>query len=102
MRVRVAFSLLGLIGLAAAAIAAAPRAPQIKAETLQRVTRTLSGDAFQGRAPGTEGEARTTEFLAAEFRRAGLTPGNHGGWFQDVPLVEITATGSPQLHIGGH
>jgi Zn-dependent M28 family amino/carboxypeptidase len=78
-----------------------PAAPQISAETLQRVTRTLSSDAFQGRAPGTEGEARTIAFLAEKFQRAGLRPGNHGGWYQDVPLVEITATGSPQLHVTG-
>ena len=81
--------------------AAPPPPPQISAETLQRVTRTLSSDEYQGRAPGTEGETRTIAFLADEFRRAGLQPGNHGSWYQDVPLVEITAQGSPQLRISG-
>ena len=76
-------------------------APRISVETLQRVTRTLSSDDFQGRAPGTVGEERTIAFMSGEFRRAGLSPGNHGSWFQDVPLVEITATGAPQLHISG-
>jgi len=80
---------------------APPAAPQISAETLQRVTRTLSSDEFQGRAPGTEGETRTIAFLADEFRRAGLQPGNQGSWYQDVPLVEITAQGSPRLEIEG-
>jgi Zn-dependent M28 family amino/carboxypeptidase len=78
-----------------------PPPPQISAETLQRVTRTLSSDEYQGRAPGTEGETRTIAFLADEFRRAGLQPGNHGSWYQDVPLVEITAQGSPRLQISG-
>ena len=81
--------------------AAPPPPPQISAETLQRVTRTLSSDEFQGRAPGTEGETRTIAFLADEFRRAGLQPGNRGSWYQDVPLVEITAQGSPRLEISG-
>ena len=83
-------------------VAAAPAPqPRISAETLQRVTRTLSSDEFQGRAPGTVGEERTIAFMSREFQRAGLQPGNHGSWFQDVPLVEITATGTPQLHVTG-
>ena len=78
-----------------------PAGPQISLPTLQRVTQTLSSDEFQGRAPGTEGETRATEFLAREFQRAGLQPGNHGGWYQDVPLVEITLQGSPALRVTG-
>lgn len=71
-----AFSLAALAA-GAAASAQAPQ-PQISAETLQRVTRTLSSDDFQGRAPGTAGEERTIAFMSQEFRRAGLQPGNHG------------------------
>jgi hypothetical protein len=102
MRLRtfaLAFALAALAGGAAAAVRAP--APRISAETLQRVIRTLSSDEFQGRAPGTAGEERTIAFMSQEFRRAGLQPGNHGSWFQDVPLVEITATGNPQLHLTG-
>jgi Zn-dependent M28 family amino/carboxypeptidase len=79
---------------------AGPARPAISTETLQRVTQTLSSDEYEGRAPGTPGEERTIAFLAREFQRAGLRPGNRGSWYQDVPLVEITAQGSPQLHIG--
>src|SRR5438105_5169191 len=78
-----------------------PTAPQIALPTLQRVTQTLSSDEYQGRAPGTEGETRTVAFLASEFQRAGLQPGNHGSWYQDVPLVEITLQGSPALRVTG-
>jgi Zn-dependent M28 family amino/carboxypeptidase len=74
---------------------------QISLPTLQRVTQQLSTDEFQGRAPGTEGETRTVELLAQEFERAGLQPGNGGSWYQDVPLVEITAEGSPSLRVTG-
>ena len=76
-------------------------APQIPLDTLQRVTQQLSSDQFEGRAPGTVGEERTIELLAREFERAGLQPGNNGSWFQDVPLVEITAQGSPRLTVTG-
>jgi Zn-dependent M28 family amino/carboxypeptidase len=75
--------------------------PQIRLETLQRVTQTLSGDDYGGRAPGTDGEQRTVALLSQEFERAGLQPGNHGGWTQDVPLVEITLQGTPRLEISG-
>ncbi len=99
----------GLISLAAVLIAGCattPAAtggdqPQISLPTLQRVTEQLSSDAFQGRAPGTEGEERTVALLSREFERAGLRPGNEGGWTQDVPLVEITLQGSPRLEIAG-
>ena len=102
MRLKILFATLCLAALGPS-LGAAPRVtdPQISAETLQRVTRTLSSDEFQGRAPGTVGEERTIAFMSEEFRRAGLQPGNHGSWFQDVPLVEITATGNPALHIAG-
>ncbi|HYI64182.1 MAG TPA: M28 family metallopeptidase [Allosphingosinicella sp.] len=101
MRLRHGFALLGLAALAGCAtVSARDSAPTISAETLQRVTRTLSSDDYQGRAPGTEGETRTVALLAREFERAGLRPGNNGSWYQEVPLVEITAQGNPQLRIG--
>jgi Zn-dependent M28 family amino/carboxypeptidase len=102
MRLRPAVPLAFLTALAACATTAAPPAsPPIPVETIQRATRTLSSDEFQGRAPGTGGETRTVEFISREFERAGLRPGNDGSWFQDVPLVEITAQGSAGLRIAG-
>ncbi len=96
--------LLPVLALAAAGCATVS-APSGKARiseaTLQRVTQALSSDAFEGRAPGTAGETKTVELLAREFARAGLQPGNNGSWYQNVPLVEITAQGSPQLRVTG-
>ena len=60
---------------------------------MKEVTRTLSLDEFEGRAPGTPGEEKTLAYLVQQFERVGLQPGNNGSWFQDVPLVEITASG---------
>ena len=79
-----------------------PVAPaQISEATLKEVTRTLSLDEFEGRAPGTPGEEKTLAYLVEQFERAGLQPGNDGSWFQDVPLVEITASNHEPLTIAG-
>ena len=63
----------------------------IGAETLLDVTATLASDAFEGRAPGSEGETKTVAYLTEQFSALGLTPGNPDGtWVQEVPLVGIT------------
>lgn len=96
--------------LAALAVAACTTVPSnqttgtrgaLSEATMKEVTRTLSLDEFEGRAPGTPGEEKTVAYLAEQFERAGLQPGNHGSWFQDVPLVEITANGHKPLAIAG-
>ncbi len=66
-------------------------APDLSLETMQEVTRMLSSDQFEGRAPGTAGEEKTLAYLVEQFEAAGLQPGNAASWFQEVPLVEITA-----------
>ena len=61
-------------------------------ETLFRdVVRVLASDDFEGRKPGTPGEAKTTAYLVEQFRRLGLKPGNGESFLQPVPLTEITA-----------
>jgi Zn-dependent M28 family amino/carboxypeptidase len=94
------------LALLAAACATGPReaqtaAPVIPLNTLQTVTRELSSDAYEGRAPGSRGEQMTVDYIARQFQAAGLRPGNNGSWFQNVPLVEITAQGSPTLRVSG-
>ncbi|MEO7066462.1 MAG: M28 family metallopeptidase [Rhodanobacter sp.] len=61
-------------------------APAINATNFARFDKTLASDAFGGRKPGTEGAQRTLDFLVDEFKRMGLQPGNHGSWFQTVPV----------------
>ena len=46
--------------------------------------RLLSSDVFEGRFPGTRGEALTTAYLAARLQAAGLLPGARGAWLQPV------------------
>lgn len=51
----------------------------------------LSSDEFQGRFPGTKGEDFSVAYIADQFRKAGLKPGNPDKtWIQNVPLVGIT------------
>ena len=89
------------LALAGCAANAPPKSIPISAQTLQDVTRILSSDEFEGRAPGTAGEAKTLGYLVEKFHAAGLRPGNHGSWFQDVPLVEITGSNYSPLTISG-
>ena len=104
---RNSFAVLGALALAAcSAQAAGPDFPEvapgdISEATMKEVTKTLSSDAFEGREPGTPGEEKTLDYLVKKFAEAGLQPGNKGSWFQDVPLVEITAKDFEPLRIGG-
>nr|WP_295671099.1 M28 family peptidase [Sphingomonas sp.] len=80
---------------AVAAIAAPPAAaptppPPISADRIKTDVKALSSDAFLGRGPGELGEAKTIAYIARQFAAAGLEPGGeHGGWFQDIPLVRL-------------
>ncbi len=73
--------------------AAAAERPVTEAELATHID-ILASDAFQGRAPGTDGEMRTIAYVTAEWARAGLVPvpGSATPWLQPVPLVERTPT----------
>lgn len=71
---------------------AEPAPPAIPVDTLKTVTRELSSDAYEGRAPTSAGEEKTVAYIVERMKAAGLQPGNNGKWTQDVPMVEITAT----------
>jgi Zn-dependent M28 family amino/carboxypeptidase len=83
---------------ASAACSQAPAEPQTVAEfpdmNVDRIMgdiRKLSSDEFEGRLPGTKGEQLTVEHLVAQFKQAGLEPGNpNGSWTQKVSLVGLT------------
>jgi len=83
----------------AASTTASETAPGLNIDIMRDITRTLSSDEFEGRAPGSVGEEKTLSLLTAEFAKAGLQPGNGDSWFQDVPLVGITAKNVSPLTI---
>ena len=82
-------------------VAALPQidVPALSEQTMKDVTRELSLDSYEGRAPGSAGETKTVAYLISKFKAAGLAPGNNGSWTQDVPLIEITAKNVSALRI---
>lgn len=56
-------------------------------------TEFLSSDAMEGRDTGSAAYERAAEYVAARFKQAGLQPaGEHGNYFQQVPMHEIRVT----------
>lgn len=91
------------LGLSACAGDAALNAAldTINADDLAADIQTLSSDEFEGRAPDSPGEQKTITYLQTEFERLGLKPGVGDSFFQEVPLVSITADPS-RLEVRGN
>ncbi|HCT30669.1 MAG TPA: peptidase M28, partial [Bacteroidales bacterium] len=62
---------------------------------------TIASDDFQGRFPGTEGEEKTANYLAEQFKKVGANPGNGNIYFQEVPLIKITNDLKIKLKVKG-
>jgi Zn-dependent M28 family amino/carboxypeptidase len=76
--------------------------PAVDITALLTHTRTLSSDEYEGRAPGTKGEALAVTYIATQFKTIGLKPGNtNGTYFQRVPLVGITPKPAPLVFTKG-
>jgi len=70
--------------------------PNVSTDAILADIRKLASDEFEGRAPGSNGETLTVQYLSEEFRKAGLEPGNPDGtWVQKVPLVAVTSAPTP-------
>ncbi|MDH7513662.1 MAG: M28 family metallopeptidase [Clostridiales bacterium] len=76
-----------------------PALASITAEDVAADTQILSSDEFEGRAPASPGEEKTVAFLEQEFLKLGLKPGNGDSFFQEVPMVVITADPSARLDV---
>ncbi|MCP4986725.1 MAG: M28 family peptidase [Colwellia sp.] len=63
--------------------------------------KVLASDEFGGRAPSSEGERLTLEYLTEQFKAIGFEPGNGDSFLQEVPLVSIEASTDMTLAIGG-
>ncbi len=62
----------------------------IQADDLLKPIKVLASDEFEGRAPGSKGEALTVKYLTEQFKALGLKPGNpNGSYTQEVPLAGI-------------
>jgi Zn-dependent M28 family amino/carboxypeptidase len=73
----------------------------ITADELRHEVQVLSADSMEGRLPSTIGEERTITYLHEQFDALGLRPGNGDSYFQQVPLVSITADTTMTLTVRG-
>jgi Zn-dependent M28 family amino/carboxypeptidase len=70
-----------------------PGAERIDVEAIEGPLAHLAGDAFEGRGPGSRGDALSQAYLEGEFRALGLVGGAaDGGYRQPVPIVGMTAS----------
>jgi Zn-dependent M28 family amino/carboxypeptidase len=91
-----------VLSTALAQLAAAAGAPEVDPQRLLEHIRTLASDDFEGRLPGTVGEAKSVAYITGQFKALGLEPGNPDGSFvQDVPLVGIEGKPIMSLTAGG-
>jgi Zn-dependent M28 family amino/carboxypeptidase len=89
-------SLLVAVALAAACAPAPAKPvamadfPAINTDRVLQDIQKMSSDEFEGRAPGSKGEALTKAYLIEQLKAIGLEPGNpDGSWTQPVGLVGI-------------
>ena len=89
-----------LVGLAlASSVPAQPQVPaatglaKISAESLREKVSFLASDEMEGRATPSPGLDKAAEYLAEQFRKAGLEPiGPGGSFFQEARFGQITPT----------
>jgi Zn-dependent M28 family amino/carboxypeptidase len=78
-------------------------APAISADRIKAHVAYLSSDRLEGRGPGTRGEFLATEYIADEFKKAGLKPlgelGERATYFQSVPLVRVVTSPKATLRV---
>lgn len=62
--------------------------PEISADDVRHHVNYLASDALEGRLSGTAGGAAAAKYIAAEFKRFGLTPiGDNGSYFQEFDFI---------------
>jgi hypothetical protein len=65
---------------------------QVSAESMKGHLSFLSSDALEGRATPSRGLDIAAEYIAAQFRRAGLEPAGDDGYFQTVRWADVAST----------
>jgi Zn-dependent M28 family amino/carboxypeptidase len=89
------------IALAAAPVIAADTGP-FSAQRLSEIDKYISTDAFEGRGPATRAETKTINYIADQFKAAGVQPAGdmvngQRSYFQAVPLVKSEFAAPPQF-----
>src|SRR5262245_25038782 len=72
----------------------------ITAEGLRHRLFVIAHDSMQGRETGGEGDYKTQDYVASEFRRLGLEPaGENGTYFQTVPFWRVAIDPGSTLRV---
>ena len=75
-----------------------PALRSVEAKRISEHVKKLASDKFEGRAPGTTGETLTVNYLAEQFIKSGVKPGDpNGTYFQNVALVGYRTV--PQIEV---
>src|SRR5689334_14719729 len=81
-----------------------PENGRFNVRALSEHVRILASDEFEGRAPASEGEAKTIAYLSEQFARLGVQPAaDSGSWTQAVSLrkIELTQAGALRVTAAG-
>lgn len=63
---------------------------RIREEELRAVVAELAGDEYEGRGPGTAGDIRAREWIAAQLAQSNIAPGAGESYEQPFELVSVT------------
>ncbi len=67
-------------------------AATITPEDLEAHLRFIASDELEGRETGTRGQKIAARYLATQFQKMGLKPGNKGEWYQTYELNRLKVT----------
>lgn len=88
-----------LMGCAQTATVDNPSSP-INTANMSEDVKIMASDDFMGRAPGTEGETKTVNYLIERFTELGLEPGGRNGkWTDPVTLNKSIVTDVRALNV---
>lgn len=76
---------------------------EITGALMRNYVRELSDDKYEGRGPGSRGDAAARLYLAQELEKLGLQPGAADGtWEQSFDLIGVTTDQPPEWSFAGH
>src|SRR5215472_15121196 len=79
-----------------------PALDRISAQSLRGHLSFLASDLLEGRGTPSRGLDLAAEYIAAQFRRAGLEPAGDDGYFQTATLADLGQRGEAlQRQLGG-
>jgi len=79
-----------------------PTVAAITTADLEYRLRIIADDSMMGRESGSEGDYKTADYVASEFRRLGLEPaGDNGTYFQTVPFWSVSVDPTSRLSVDG-